>query len=63
MGDDIAVQPLPIKINITITPHDDDQSVLDIATEGIKLADLPEAFDWVLHNLRYANKRKMKRIK
>lgn len=52
-----------IKIDITVTPTTDGQSIMDIATEGMKIADLPEMFDWVLHNLRYANKRKIKRVK
>ena len=52
-----------IKIDITITPTTDGQSIMDIATESIKISDLPEIFDWILHNLRYKDKRKIKRVK
>ena len=52
-----------IKIDITITPTTDGQSILDIATESMKISDLPEIFDWILHNLRYKDKRKIKRVK
>ena len=52
-----------IKVNITITPTTDDLSILEIETEHIKTENLSELFDWILHNLRYANKRKIKRVK
>ena len=52
-----------IKIDIIVTPTTDGQSILEIETRGIEIADLSEMFDWILHNLRYKDKRKIKRVK
>lgn len=52
-----------IKINIVITPMKNDESLIEFDTEGIKVAQLPEMFEWISHNIRVKDKRKIKRVK